>query len=128
MLLHIARAHSIRVQTSDQKDYLRDMLRVHACDVECINNLIVFVLLKMPQQHFAHQIMAYPFSNINSFRDCYAASQRLSHSRASQSEHLSVRDNVTHQADAEVVKVMLVAMIRMVPFWSCYHSMIRTIS
>lgn len=58
----IAAAHFVNVQTSDRKDHICDMLRVHVCDARCVNCLTVFVLLKSPRRYYAHQMMSDPFS------------------------------------------------------------------
>lgn len=44
----VARVHSIYVSSSDRKDHVRDLLRVHVCDSVCISNAVVFELLKYP--------------------------------------------------------------------------------
>ncbi|KAG1763819.1 hypothetical protein EV702DRAFT_151513 [Suillus placidus] len=79
----IAGAHFIHVRASDRKDYIRDMLRVHVCDVRCVNDLIVFQLLKSPRRYFAHQMMPEPFS---------VPLQPLNRSRATRHKRLAARD------------------------------------
>lgn len=68
----IARAHDITVMSSDRKDLIRDLLRVHICNAQCMCNLLVFQHLKTPQRGFAGQILLEPFSE--SYREVDAAS------------------------------------------------------
>ncbi|KAG1882080.1 hypothetical protein F4604DRAFT_1745022, partial [Suillus subluteus] len=48
-----------------RKDYIRDMLRVHICDANCVSNLVVFKFLKSPWHDFSNQIV--PESLCDSF-------------------------------------------------------------
>jgi hypothetical protein len=46
----IARSHAIPVIPSDRKDHIRDLLRVHICNAECMCNLLIFQHLKTPRR------------------------------------------------------------------------------
>ncbi|KAG1886345.1 uncharacterized protein F5891DRAFT_1201130 [Suillus fuscotomentosus] len=85
----IAGAHFVSIRTSDRKDHLRDLLRVHVCDTRCVNNLVVFQLLKTPRRYFAHEMMPDPFSVL--FKPA-------SRNRATRSKHIVMTDGETPQA------------------------------
>ncbi|KAG1787087.1 uncharacterized protein HD556DRAFT_1449139 [Suillus plorans] len=85
----IARAHSIYVSSSDRKDHVHDLLRVHVCESHCISNAVVFKLLKYPRANQSNPGFPEPFEA--SSRAHRASSKRRARITASDSERLDVR-------------------------------------
>ncbi|KAG2743634.1 hypothetical protein P692DRAFT_20745581, partial [Suillus brevipes Sb2] len=94
----IACAHSIAFKSVDRKDYIRDLLRVHQCDLACAPNLLVFKHLKVPRRDFSRLILPDPFTvNLRAERN---ATQRLRRSTmdGDQSCRSHIRDAERHAA------------------------------
>jgi hypothetical protein len=98
----IACAHSIAFKSVDRKDYIRDLLRVHQCDVACAPNLLVFKHLKVPRRDFSRLILPDPFTV--DFRAERNATQRIQRSAmdGSQSRRSHIRDAECHAANYRV--------------------------
>ncbi|KAG1766854.1 hypothetical protein EV702DRAFT_785413 [Suillus placidus] len=86
----IARTHSIYVSSSDRKDHVRDLLRVHVCDAACISNAIVFKLLKRPRLDYSNHFLPEPFEAL--YRERNAASQHDARATATESQRMDMRD------------------------------------